>query len=548
MSFLAPAFLWLLAAIPLVIALHFLRNRRRHQVVSALFLWQTASEQSTVRRRFALWWLLLLQILAIALLSLALARPVLEGQGVPDRVIVIDASASMAADDPDGVRLVKAVSGAGELISEGGRVALIRAGSDATVLTPLTDNQSQLATALAGLSAADARAELDRALELALGLAPGAEVHLFTDEPPPSRVGYQWHGVAGAGFNMGISTFELNPQQAFIAITSTWTRPQQVEVRLERDGQPAGSSQVLIPAGGQGNVTFPIEGQSGMFRAEIVVPEGDALALDDVAWAGSRQLSYYLADDSAPMLRALASVPGLTEAASAGSADVVVARSGSFAETIGTANLLTFAQRSSTPEYREIRDWNQADPLLRFVDLASAQVGIDPSWQPEIEPGTRVLARSADFRPVILNWNENGRQVVQLGFDPAQSDLIYRPAFPTLIANTMAVFRGESAVRLGEALPEGASLAGEPASVALEPGVYDYPGGQLSASLLSASETRLPGPGVTAVPEGEPGAALSDAATATDSDLTRWLLLALPLLFAAEWLMWSRRSARPVRA
>ena len=210
MSFLAPGFLWLLAAIPLVIALHFLRNRRRHQVVSAIFLWQVASEQASVQRRFALWWLLLLQILAIALLAVALAQPVLAGRGVPDRVIVIDASASMAARDPDGVRLVKAIAGAGELISEGGRVALIRAGSDATVLTALTDSQSELSAALADIRAADAQVGLDRALELALGLAPGSEVHLFTDEPAPARIGYTWHGVAGAGFNMGISSFELS--------------------------------------------------------------------------------------------------------------------------------------------------------------------------------------------------------------------------------------------------------------------------------------------------------------------------------------------------
>ena len=547
MSFLAPAFLWLLAAIPLVIALHFLRNRRRHQVVSAIFLWQVASEQASVQRRFALWWLLLLQILAIALLALALAQPVLAGQGVPDRVIVIDASASMAAEDPDGVRLVKAVAGASELISEGGRVALIRAGSDATVLTPLTDSQGELSSALAGIQAADARAELDRALELALGLAPGAEVHLFTDEPAPARVGYTWHDVAGAGFNLGISTFELSPQQAFVAITSSWPQPRQVTVHLERDGQPAGSSDVLVPGAGQGNVTFPIEGQSGMFRAWLEPPEGDALALDDEAWAGSRQLSYWLADESAPLLRALAAVPGLTQAASAGSADVIVARSGSFDESFTGASLLSFAPRSSTPEYRQIRDWNQADPLLRFVDLIDAQVGLDPSWQPEEQPDQRVLARSSDFRPVILAGLEDGREVVQLGFDPAQSDLVYRPAFPTLIANIMDAFRGEATVRLGQALPEGSTSAGQPVDYALSPGIYEYPGGQLSASLLSASESRLPGPGAGSVPEGQPGSPVEEAVRG-DNNLTRWLLLLLPLIFAAEWLLWSRRSARPVRA
>lgn len=546
MSFLAPGFLWLLAAIPLVIALHFLRNRRRHQVVSALFLWQQASEQANVRRRFSLWWLLLLQILAVIVSALALAQPVLVGRGAADRIIIIDASASMAATDPDGMRLVKAVRGAAGLAADGGRVALIRAGTDATVVFPLAASEVGFSNALAGLVAADASADLDRALELADSLAAEAEVHLFTDASPPAHSGYTWHGVAGAGHNLGITSFELGPQQAFIAVTSSWPQPRTVTVSLERDGQPAGLTELLVPAGGQGNVTFPTEGQVGLFRASVVAPEGDALQLDDEAWAGSRQLSVYVADNSEPIERALAAVPGTVRAASAGAADVIVARSGRQLPD-SAASLLLFAPRSSAPEYLEVRDWSQSDPLLRFVDMIDAQVGLDPAWQPESEPQQRVLARSSDLRPVLLAYSAGGRQVVEFGFDPAQSDLIFRPAFPALIANVLDAFRGEAALRLGQLLPEGASLDGSPASHALLPGVYDYPGGQVTVSLLSVSETRLPGPGPTALPPGEPGAVQEEAA-AGDSNLTAWLLLALPLLLLLEWLLWSRRSARPVRA
>src|SRR5690625_3540459 len=505
MSFLTPAWLWLLAAIPLVIALHFLRNRRRHQLVSALFLWQVASDQANVRRRFALWWLLLLQILALAALAFALAQPVLLGQSVPDRVIIIDASASMAARDPEGVRLTRAVAAAAELIEPGGRLALVRAGLDATVLLPLTADTGSLSAALAGLQAADAEVDLDRALELASSLAPEGEIHLFTDKEPPAPVGYTWHGMAGGGHNLGITTFDLGPHQAFIAISSTWPQPQLVNVSLERDGEPAGSSEVLVPAAGQGNVAFPIAASSGMFRVTVEPPAGDALALDDVAWAGSRPLGQ-----------------------------------------LPAGNLLLFGPRVSSPEFVQIRDWSQAHRLLRFVDLLDVQVGVDPAYGPEEQPGVTVLARSADLRPLLSSYLDDGRQVVEFAFDPAQSDLIYRPAFPTLIANVMAHFRGEAAVRLGEALPPGSSRDGQEVRYALEPGLYSHPGGQLSASLLSQSQTRLPGPRASSAVEGERGQAA--AAEGGDSDLTRWLLLLLPLLFVAEWQLWSRRSAPRARA
>ena len=174
------------------------------------------------------------------------------------------------------------------------------------------------------------------------------------------------------------------------------------------------------------------------------------------------------------------------------------------------------------------------------------QVGLGPGWQPELTPDQVVLARSADFRPVLLSYRSGDRQVVELAFDPAQSDLIYRPAFPSLVANTVARFRGEESLRLGQPLPDGATQGGQPVRFAHVPGVYDYPGGQLSVSLLSANETRLPGP--RASTEGPAATAAAAEATATDNNVTRWLLLLLPVLFAVEWLLWSRRSAAPARA
>ena len=544
MTFLRPEFLWLLATLPLVVLLHFLRNRRRHQLVSALFLWQQASNQASARRRFALWWLLLLQLLAVALLAAALAGPVLVGRGVPDRVLVIDGSASMAARDPDGVRLVKALRIAGELAGDGGRVALVRAGSTATVVTPISAGAQELSVGLAGLVAADASSDLAGAIELAAALAPDAELHLFTDQQYSGRADVTVHAVAGGGHNLGISTFDLGPRQAFVAVTSTWPRPQTVTVELQRDGQPAGSAELLVPAAGQGNVSFPIEAQGGLYGVTIRPPEGDALQLDDVAWAGSRQLSYYMLDESAPLQRALAALPGLVPAASASAADLIVTSNAARADALPRAGgVLLFAARSADPHYVEIRDWDQSDPLLRFVDLMGAQVGLDSSWSADSASGL-VLARGGDLRPVIAVDRHNGRKVVQLGFNPSQSDIIYRPAFPTLVANIVQYFRGEDGLRLGDSLPEGTTFGAEPVSFAWQPGIYEAPGSQLTASLLSAAESRLPGP-AAAETTGRPPA--ESTVPAGDSDLVIWLLVAVPLLLLAEWLLWSRRSSAGTR-
>ncbi|MEM6931433.1 MAG: BatA domain-containing protein, partial [Myxococcota bacterium] len=102
MNVLAPTgFLLALAAVPLV-AMYFLRIRRRRIPVSSMLPWHQLrrSEQlASPFQRFRNHWLLWLQLLLLALLVLALARPFVMTAEAPfaSRILVIDTSASMAA-------------------------------------------------------------------------------------------------------------------------------------------------------------------------------------------------------------------------------------------------------------------------------------------------------------------------------------------------------------------------------------------------------------------------------------------------------------------
>lgn len=538
MTFLVPAFLWALLALPLVVVLHFLRNRRRPMTVSALFLWQVASEQARIRRRFAPAWLLLLQLLAVTLLALALAQPVLTGAGRPDLVIVIDASASMAARDSDGVRLDRASDIARQLLSAGDRVALIRAGSDATVLEPLTSDTGQLRAALEQLQAADRSADLARALDLAGAVAPGALQHVISDTAPPAGSGFTYHGVAGDGHNVGITTFELTGRHAFVALTSTWPGPVTVPLSLLRGGQLVAETEVLVPAAGQASASLELNGSVGLFEAKITPPAGDALQLDDNAFAGLRPLQVRFTGSSQALTRALTAVPGVTLTQGiSGDAQVLT---GVDPDSLPAGNYLLLAEPAAEPEFSTIRDWDQADPLLRFVDLRDVTVAHGQG--PAVEPaGWRVLARNAGFVPLILARGEPGDLQVLFTFHPNQTDLIFRPAFPALIANIMDAFRGQPALALGEILPAGALQGGESVQRALEPGIYTLPGGPVGASLLSASQTRLPGPlpPDTLLPA---PAEEQETADRSEREVAWWLLLLVPVLLAGEWLAWSRRA------
>jgi len=76
--FITPAFLWFLAAIPVIIILYLLKLRRTEVVISSTLLWLRSLQDLTANapfQRLRKNLLLLLQILIALALGLALARP-----------------------------------------------------------------------------------------------------------------------------------------------------------------------------------------------------------------------------------------------------------------------------------------------------------------------------------------------------------------------------------------------------------------------------------------------------------------------------------------
>jgi Ca-activated chloride channel family protein len=501
----SPAFLWLLGALPVVVLLHFLRARRRRHEVSALFLWERADIAASRRRRVRPSWLLLVQLLFTALAAIALARPALLAREAPDLVVVIDASASMAAASGDRTRLDLARDLARELSRGAGRLALVRAGITATLLTPLDAQPGEREEALQALRAGDAGADVGGALDLAAALLPGAEVHVITDREM-SLGAAQVHVVGEEVENVGIGAFTVGVGQVFVGVVASGPRPVETRVVLERDGQELASSNVLVPVGGVGTVTFPLPDLAGVIAARVDGP-GDALPLDDVAYAGSRPVTVVTDDTHGAVTRALEAVPSAevqySRGASLLAADLRVLTAG---QTPGVEGpYVSFAAPAPEPVYAVVRDFDRAHPLLRFADLSEVVVGLDPAREPrpaEAE-GWHVLARTSDLTPVI-RVREEGPLALELAFHPSQTDLTLRPAFPALFANVVAALGTTEAVRLGEAAAGGGPW--------LEPGVYQLEEGVVLASLLSAGESRLPREG--AADEAAPAPAAADSADA----------------------------------
>ena len=98
MTLLQPLGLLGLIGLPAILLIHWLRGSRRRLVVPAGFLWANLPSQALTAsrwRRPPFTPALLLQLLAVALASTALARPVLAVPPPRHLALVLDASASI---------------------------------------------------------------------------------------------------------------------------------------------------------------------------------------------------------------------------------------------------------------------------------------------------------------------------------------------------------------------------------------------------------------------------------------------------------------------
>src|SRR6187455_767442 len=113
MNFLAPIAFAFAATIPVVVIFYLLKRKRVVKLVSSTVLWQrflADTQASSPFQRLRHNWLLLLQLLMLALVVLALTRPFLAGNARESRlrVVVLDGSASMQAIDETPSRFEKA--------------------------------------------------------------------------------------------------------------------------------------------------------------------------------------------------------------------------------------------------------------------------------------------------------------------------------------------------------------------------------------------------------------------------------------------------------
>lgn len=489
-----PGGLWLLTlAVPLV-ALYLLKVRRQEQRVGSTWLWQKAQRDllaQTPFRRFTCEWPLLLQLAALAGLSVALAGPSVRGRTIlGDHVaLVVDTSASMGALEPDGKTrfdharaAVRRVLGG---LSPGADAWLIEAGREPRITTALERDVRKLEAALNALAPRDVEGELSRSVALAAdrlrALDGSKRIVLVTDGAAPDpglvssaelpidviRVGGPRDNTAIVRVDVrrGVDPVTRRDQvQAFASVLHRGAAPREVFVTLRQKDvvSPLASRKLVLKPGERAPVVLsfdpaPSDAGTGLI-VELSPP--DALPADDRAYGrvpASPKLPVVLTPPAASpwverALRAdpeaeLIEVPLDALATEALPYDSLVVIQGACPARSPGADVLIIApppgpcrtlRVGSAIDQAAVTTWQEADLRLRFLTMDG--VLVRTARQLIAERAQDELVRTAQGA-VVADASSPGQTVTVVGFDVAESNWPLKASFVLFVRNVMELAR-----------------------------------------------------------------------------------------------------------
>ncbi len=540
MGVLEPAGLLLaLLAIPIIL-FYMLRLRRQEITVSSSMLWrqvvqdrQANAPWQKLRRNL----LLYLQLLVLALLVLALARPFLVGAGqtAGNLVIILDGSASMQATDgaesgSSQTRFARAQAEAGALVdglTPGSRLTLILAGPVPVTAISGGSDKAALRATLAALRPTAAPADMAAAVTLAAASAsaPDTTLVVISDgaigaaQLPQVSAAVRYIPVGHSGDNTAITALALRdaPQgpQLFVGLANSGATAAGGLLNIEVDGRLWDSRAVQLAPGASDERTLPdLPLDTRLVTATLKI--ADLLPLDNTAWAararGAGAATLLVSAGNSFIEKALSLLPQVRLARvlpgnyKPGPGNDLTLFDGYLPATLPAGNLLlinppnsSLVPVSGTLAYPALGPPEGGDPLLRYVNLDGLHIAEAARMQ--TPPWARTLIRTAGGDPLLLVGETGGRRVAVIAFDLHKSDLALQVGFPILMANLIGWLAPGSALDLPPRLTPGSALAIHPLPEADRvivdiPADVDSPARtvNLTASAdLSFSDTATPG-------------------------------------------------------
>jgi len=472
MSLLAPLALLLGLLAGPIILLYMLRLRRQEVPVSSVMLWEKLlrdREANAPWQRLRRNLLLLLQLLVLAALVLALARPFWPIPTIASGsvVVLLDGSASMLATDVEPNRFTAATREVERLInslSGQDRMTIILVGQAPTVLAAAANDRSLLRQALAEATALPVTADWEAAFALAAGAAQGfqdATILLISDggvrgnlPPLPAELVYLPIGTASE--SLAISALATRPTaaelQLLASVTNYGRQAQQTLLTLNVDGRLFDSRRLNIPARETTSLTWELPLGTMAVNAQLEPQGEDFLAADNQAWAVNqggldRRILLVTAGNLfleqiftvLPNLTSFKASPAAVASQSLGDGfDLTVWDGVALPEPLPDGDLLIINPQGENPLLRVTGIFTATSlsrlsdsPLTQYVEWGDLRIR---QAQQVAAPWAETVI-GAEGGPLLLAGERDGRRIVILTFDLRDSDLPLRIAFPILMAN-----------------------------------------------------------------------------------------------------------------
>jgi hypothetical protein len=529
-------------AVPLVL-LYLLKQKRQDRVVPSTMLWAKVLSDIQARhpfQRLRANLLLLLQLLVLALLALAVARPVVRSSAREAKAVavVLDATASMTARGPGGrPRFEEARAAARELVKNlapQDRAMVVVAGRAARTAKALTDAKEELLRAIDAARPEEARGETrDAVLLAASALKPfgaAGEVHVFGDggggELPSAGetgVAVRFHAAGAPGENVGVTGLDLvrgkdGRVEVFATVENSGAGAARRFATLVSGGKPVATRELRLAARSEEPVVFREALAPG--KLEVRLDGSDALACDDAAYAvllppeplavgivgrshaaleralrmAGDVVLYAAAPDAAsfkddPRYR-LVIYDGYDGPPPAGAGAAAPLGPTRAAEPLGPAlpdrPTVVFGPRRSLPGVRvlaevdgpEITGVERDHPLFRFVEPSG--IAIARARPLSLDGPGRAILRS-DRGVLAVESRARRDPLVVIGMDLRESSFAAEEAFPVFVLNILHMAR-----RQGGSLAPERIQAGEPLGVRVS-----AEGGEGEAALVRPSGERV---------------------------------------------------------
>lgn len=296
MSFLYPLGLLGLLGVPILVLIYIIKNKYTEQTVSSTYIW-TYSERFLKKRKklpkIAGLISLVLQILAVTLISFLIAHPVFTFPNAADEYcFIIDGSGSMQMKNGDKTRFECGKERISEIIDssmKGGLYTLIYVGDDSTgVVFEREDDKEKALDKLSELTADYG----ENSLAGALGLAQeyfyenrALRTYLITDKTYNTHKNVEVINVSSDANNVSLGDASYDLENGRLTVTAKVTShktscEREILLFIDSSETPVDSRSLALGAGKSETVAFELEIDS-FDSVTLKLKEGDCLSSDN---------------------------------------------------------------------------------------------------------------------------------------------------------------------------------------------------------------------------------------------------------------------------